>query len=102
MAADLATVVWMHTVGSWLDETSRITALATRGGHHLVVLALAAVGFGLLAVLALVTDGFTTSSPRTALVKNLACVISVVALAGLFAFLVTPLLSRLVLGRLRP
>lgn len=102
MGADLATVFWMYAVGPWLDRTSRLTATATLGGHHLVVLVLAAIGFVTLATLALMTEGFMRFSPGLALAKNAACVISVVALAGLFAFILVALLSRLVFGRLRP
>jgi hypothetical protein len=102
MGADLATAVWMYTFGSWLDHTSRLTTTATLGGHHLVVLALAATGFVLLATIALMSDGFTRWSPRLVLAKNVACVVSVVALAGLVAFILTTLLSRVLFGRLRP
>ncbi|TCO13873.1 hypothetical protein EV652_12533 [Kribbella steppae] len=102
MGADLAAVVWMYTFGSWLDHSSRLTATATLGGHHLVVLALAATGFALLATIALVSEGFTRWSPRLVLAKNAACVVSVMALAGLFAFILTALLSRVLFGRLRP
>ena len=83
MAADLATVIWMHTVGPWLDSTSRFTETATLGGHHVVVLVLAAIGFATLATLAILTDGFARSTPRLSLARNIACVISVVALTGL-------------------
>lgn len=102
MAADLATVVWMHTVGPWLDTSSKLTATATLGGHHIVVLVLAAIGFAMLATLAILTDGFVRSTPRLSLVKNVACVISVVALTGLLAFIIASLLSRVLFGRLRP
>jgi hypothetical protein len=102
MTADLATVVWMHAVGSWLDETSRLTATATLGGHHTVVMAFAGAGFAMLALLAVLTDGFTASNRRLALATSLACVISVVALAGVLTFVLVVLLARMVFGRLRP
>jgi hypothetical protein len=102
MAADLATVVWMHTVGSWLDRTSKFTATATLGGHHIVVLVLAAIGFAILATLAILTDGFTRTTPRLSLARNAACIISVVALTGLLALILAGLLSRILFGRLRP
>ncbi|WP_405070767.1 hypothetical protein OG558_14700 [Kribbella sp. NBC_01510] len=102
MAADLATVIWMHTVGSWLDRTSKFTATATLGGHHIVVLVLAAIGFAILATLAILTDGFTRSTPRLSLARNVACIISVVALTGLLALILAGLLSRILFGRLRP
>jgi hypothetical protein len=102
MATDLMTVIWMDAAGPWLDRTSPLTATATLGGHHLVVLVIAAVGFVMLATLALLTEGFTKSSPRLTLATNVACIVSVVALTGLIALVLAALLSRLVFGRLRP
>ncbi len=102
LIADLVTVVWMHAVGPWLDRTSPLTATATLGGNHLVVLALAAIGFAVLATLALLTEGFTMSNPTLTLAKNAACIISAVALAGLLAFILAALLSRVVFGRFLP
>ena len=102
MAADLATVVWMYTVGSWLDQTSKFTATATLGGHHIIVLVLAAIGFAMLATLAILTDGFAHSTARLSLARNVACVISVVALTGVLALVLVGLLSRVLFGRLRP
>ena len=102
MAADLATVVWMYTVGTWLDETSKFTATATLGGHHVVVLVLAAIGFAMLATLAILTDGFAHSTPRLSLARNVACIISVVALTGVVALILAGLVSRILFGRLRP
>lgn len=102
MAADLMAVVWMQTFGPWLDHSSRFTATATLGGHHLVVLTFAALGFLMLAALALVTEGFTKTTPRLTLATNIACLASVIALAGLVALVVAALLSRLLFGKLRP
>ncbi|WP_143465949.1 hypothetical protein [Kribbella sp. ALI-6-A] len=102
MAADLMAVVWMHTFGPWLDQSSRLTATATLGGHHLVVLGFAAAGFLMLAALALLTEGFTKTTPKLTLATNAACVVSVVAVAGLIAFVLVALLSRLLFGKLRP
>ncbi len=102
MAGDLATVIWMNTFGSWLDQTSKVTATATLGGHHVVVLVLAAIGFAMLATLAILTNGFSDFTPRLSLARNVACVISVVALTGLLAFVLASLLSRVLFGRLRP
>jgi hypothetical protein len=102
MAADLATVVWMYTVGSWLDHTSKFTATATLGGHHILVLVLAAIAFATLAILTLMTDGFAHTTPRLSLARNLACIISVVALTGLVALILASILSRILFGRLRP
>lgn len=102
MAADLMTVIEIQAIGEWLDTTSRLTAMATLGGHHVVVEVIAAAGFLLLAALALLTDGFTRISRRLALATNVACVLSVVALVGLIAFVLAALLSRVLFGRLRP
>ncbi|MEV5961848.1 hypothetical protein AB0L70_08790 [Kribbella sp. NPDC051952] len=102
MAADLATVVWMYTVGSWLDHTSKFTATATLGGHHIILLVIAAVAFATLATLAVLTDGFSQVTPRLALAKNLACILSVVALTGFIALILAGLVSRVLFGQLRP
>jgi hypothetical protein len=102
MATDLMTAIWMYSFGPWLDETSRLTATTTLGGHHQIVLVIAAAGFVTLAVLALLTDGFTKTSRNLTLATNVACVLSVVALAGLIAFVIAALLSRLLFGRFRP
>jgi hypothetical protein len=102
MAADLMTVVWMYTFGSWLDHSSRFTATATLGGHHMVVLACAAAGFLILAALALLTEGFTRTTTKLTLATNVACIVSVLALAGLIALVLMALLGRLVFGKLRP
>ncbi|MFG1906421.1 hypothetical protein [Kribbella sp. NPDC048928] len=102
MSADLATVIWMYTLGPWLDHTSKFTATATLGGHHVILLVIAAVAFLSLATVAVLTDGFTTYDTRLSLAKNLACVISVIALTGLVALILGALLSRLLFGALRP
>ncbi|MGW7682142.1 hypothetical protein ACWGID_15460 [Kribbella sp. NPDC054772] len=102
MAADLATVIWMYTLGAWLDHASKFTATATLGGHHYLVLAVAAVAFTTLATVAILSDGFTHMTPRLTVMKNLACVVSVVALTGLVALLLATLLSRLLFGAFRP
>jgi hypothetical protein len=59
MAADLATVIWMYTLGEWLDHASKFTA--------------------------------TT-----------ACILSLTALTGLVALLLAALVTRLLVGPLRP
>jgi hypothetical protein len=43
---------WMIAAGDWLDHQSRVSAVVTLGGHHLVVLWLAVGAFAILAVLA--------------------------------------------------
>lgn len=102
MAADLMAVIWMHTFGPWLDHSSRLTSTATLGGHHLIVMVSAGIGFSMLAALAILTEGFTKSDARMAIATNVACVISVIALAGLIAFVLVALFSRVIFGKLRP
>jgi hypothetical protein len=102
MVSDLATVIWMYTVGSWLDRTSRFTATGTLGGHHTILLIVALIGFLMLAVLAVLTDNFAYTTPKLALLRNIACIISVIALTGLLALILFSLLSRVVFGPLRP
>jgi hypothetical protein len=102
MAADLMAVIWMYTFGPWLDHSSRLTSTATLGGHHWIVLGAAAAGFLTLASLAMLTEGFTKSTTTLTMATNAACVVSVIALAGLVAFVLVALLSRVVFGKLRP
>ena len=102
MVSDLATAIWMYTVGSWLDSASKFTKTATLGGHHTILLLIALIGFLMLATLAGITDNFTRSTPKLALARNLACIISIIALTGLVALIVITLLSRLLFGPLRP
>ncbi len=102
MVSDLATAIWMYTVGSWLDTTSKFTATGTLGGHHILLLIVALTGFLMLAALAVLTDNFTHSTPKLALARNIACIISIVALTGLLALILMALLSRLLFGPLRP
>jgi hypothetical protein len=54
---DMTAVAWMIAIGNWLDQTSRLTAVITLGGHHLLVLIMALVSFLMLAAAALLTDG---------------------------------------------
>jgi hypothetical protein len=102
MVSDLAAAIWMYTVGPWLDHSSKFTRTGTLGGHHLLLLIIALTGFLMLAALAVLTDNFTHSSPMLAIARNVACVISVIALTGLLALILMALLSRLLFGPLRP
>ena len=56
---DAMCIAWMISMGDWLDRTSQLTAVITLGGHHRIVLVLAAIGFVLCAALAPLTHGFT-------------------------------------------
>jgi hypothetical protein len=102
MAADLATVIWMYTFGEWLDNASKLTATATLGGHHYLVIAVAAIGFLTLATVAVLTEGFTRTSRHLTVATTIACVISVVVLTGIAALLLATVISRLIFGTLRP
>jgi hypothetical protein len=96
MAGDLAVVLWMQAVGEWLDRTSTVTAIATLGGHHVVVMVLAGSAFTMLAATATLTAGLTAMSRPESVLVALACVMSVVVLAGILSFLVVGVVLRLV------
>lgn len=102
MAADLATAIWMYTVGDWLDHTSKLTATATFGGHHYAVLIAAAAAFLTLATLAILTEGFTKTTRPLTVIQTAACILSLTVLTGLTALLLAALLTRLIAGPLRP
>ncbi len=84
-AVDVMVAVWMAVVGDRLDPASPITRVITLGGHPLIVLGLALVGFALLAVLAPLTRGFAVATPWQLAVIPVAGLASVVALAGLLS-----------------
>jgi len=82
-AVDVMAAAWMIAAGDWLDRTNRVTSVITLGGHHLVVLWLAVLGFGILAVLAPLTGGFAELNRIHLVALSLAGVLSVVAVAGI-------------------
>jgi hypothetical protein len=95
---DAMAIAWTLSAGEWLDQTSRLTEVATLGGHHQLVLTLAVGGFVMLAGLAVVTDGFThAGGPQPALI-TLACMISVVALSGAISVILLLAAAALLLG----
>jgi len=95
---DMITVAWMIAAGNWFDQTSKITAVITLGGHHRLVTIIALTGFAALAGLALLTDGFTSANkPQLALIIT-ACVISMVANAGALSAILLLALTALLLG----
>ena len=59
-----------------------MTSVITLGGHHLVVLWLAVLGFAILAVLAPLTGGFAQLNRIQVVALSVAGVVSVVAVAG--------------------
>jgi hypothetical protein len=95
---DMTAVAWMIAIGAWLDKTSRLTAVITLGGHHLLVLLLAFVGFLMLAVAALLTEGFTSAGKLGITLITIACLISVVALAGALSLILLLAAAALLLG----
>ena len=80
---DVMAAAWMISAGDWLDRQSRMTAVITLGGHHPVVLWLAVLGFGILAVLAPLTGGFAELNRVQLVALSVAGVLSVVAVAGI-------------------
>lgn len=99
---DVMAAAWMISAGDWLDRQSRVSAVITLGGHHLVVLWLAVVGFGILAVLAPLTGGFAELNRVQLVALSVAGVLSVVAVAGIAsvaAFVVGTVLLVALLGR---
>ena len=47
LTLDVMAATWMIAAGDWLDHGSRVTAVITLGGHHLVVFSLAALAFAI-------------------------------------------------------
>jgi hypothetical protein len=84
-AVDAMVAVWMIVMGDRLGSGSLLTSIITLGGHPRVVLALALVGFVLLAATAPLTRGFAVAAPWHLVVIPIAGVVSVVALAGLLS-----------------
>lgn len=80
---DVMAAAWMIAAGDWLDQASRVTSVITLGGHHLVVLWLAMLGFGILAVLAPLSGGFSDLNRVHVVALSVAGVVSVVAVAGI-------------------
>jgi hypothetical protein len=95
---DMTAVAWMIAIGDWLDDTSRLTAVITLGGHHVVVLIMALAGFLMLALAALLTGGFASAGKLEVTLITVACVISVVALAGALSLIVLLVAAALLLG----
>jgi hypothetical protein len=96
---DVMAVAWMIPYGSWLDDASRLTSVITLGGHHQVVTALAVTSFVILAVLAVMTEGFSEWHALDSAVLSLAGGMTVVATAGILSIVVLVILVGLT-GRL--
>jgi hypothetical protein len=97
-ALDMVAVAWMIAVGNWLDQTSGLTKVITLGGHHVLVLIMALVGFLTLASGAVLTNGFRSASKLRLILITAGCVISVAALAGALSVVLLLTLGALLLG----
>jgi hypothetical protein len=95
---DMVAVAWMIALGNWLDQSSRLTAVITLGGHHVLVLIMALVGFLMLASGAVLTNGFRSASKPRLILITAGCVISVAALAGALSVVLLLMLGALLLG----
>jgi hypothetical protein len=93
--ADMAAIAWMLAAGSWFDQTSKVTAVVSVGGHHRFVLIVAIVGFLMLVTAALKSDEFAATNRLDRILISLGRVASVIALAG--ALSVIALVTALVL-----
>lgn len=99
---DVMAVSWMLAAGDWFDTTSRVSSVVTLGGHHRVVLWLAATGLALLIASALLSNGFSEATPLERVLIAAAGAVSVVALGGVLsviALVVGLLLLIALLGR---
>jgi hypothetical protein len=80
---DMIAVAWLMAADDdWFNQTSTLTSAITLGGHPRLILILAVAGFAMLGWLALPTKGFNRATDIEFALLILACVISVVALAG--------------------
>lgn len=84
---DVMTVAWMLSMGDWLDRFSSITAVVTLGGHHLIVLWLAAAGFVTLALLTVLTGALAVVRRIHVPFLVLSALASAVAAAGVASVL---------------
>jgi quinol-cytochrome oxidoreductase complex cytochrome b subunit len=82
---DVMTVAWMLSAGDWLDRSSAVSAVVTLGGHHIVVLCLALVGFATLTVVTMLTRALAVAGRLHLPFIVLGALASVVALGGVLA-----------------
>ena len=96
---DMMAIAWMIAAGDWLDrQTFGFAEVITLGGRHWLVLILAAVGFVMLAGLAVLTEGFTSAGRLEIAFLTIAGTISVVALAGALSAILLLVVGGLLLG----
>jgi hypothetical protein len=103
LSLNVMAAAWMLSAGDWLDAFSRVTSVATLGGHHVLVLWLAVVGFVMLTVLAVLTRGFAAASRVQAPFLVLAGVVSIVATSGILSVaalvVLVAVIGRVLFGR---
>jgi hypothetical protein len=96
---DMMAIAWMIAAGDWLDQqTFGFAEVITLGGRHWLVLILAAVGFLMLAGLAVLTEGFTSAARLEIALLTIAGTISVIALAGALSAILLLVVAALLLG----
>ena len=89
---DIVMAALMTVAGDWFDQTSTLTSLVTLGARHRLILIMAVAGFAMLACLAPLTMAFSRATDLEKVLLSLACVFSVIAVAGaLFAVLLLAL-----------
>jgi hypothetical protein len=88
----------MIAVGNWLDQTSKLTAVITLGGHHKLVMIFGLVGFVMLVGLAVLTKAFTSAGRLELALIVIACTLSIVAQAGALSVVLLLLMGALLLG----
>jgi len=82
VALDVMAISWMITAGEWFDGHGGPIRVVTLGGHHQLVLVLAAISLAVLSVLAVTTEGFTWFSGPEMAVLSVAGLTTLVAVAG--------------------
>lgn len=85
LAADVMAVAWMLAAGDWLDRTTPLTSVVTLGGHHQVVLWLAACSFAVLLLVAVLSGGFEVANGTVRILAMLAAGASLVAVGGMIS-----------------
>jgi hypothetical protein len=75
-------VALLISFGDTLDQAGGLADAVTLGGHHQLVLFMAAAGFAMLVALAAVTSWFSDASRVQLALLTMACTISIAALAG--------------------
>ena len=85
--ADMMVVALLIAAGDWFDQTSRLTRVVSLGGHCKLVLAMAILGFVMLAGLAPLARVLSAPDKLELVLITMAYMVSVAALAGPLAIL---------------